>query len=387
MARLLITGGAGFIGTNFVRHWMRWHPGERVVVLDALTYAGNLAGLEALCDRGELRFMRGDIGDDILVADLLRTEQIDTLVHFAAETHVDTSITGPDAFVETNVGGTHALLKAARRVWLEERKLVAHRFHHISTDEVYGSLGLGDPAFTEKMRYAPTSPYAASKAASDHLVRAYHHTFGLRTTTSNCSNNYGPCQFPEKLIPLVIVNMLQGKVLPIYGDGLNVRDWLHVDDHCRAIELILERGVVGEVYNIGGGTEVENIALVRMLCEIADRAFALDASLKVLFPHSPGARGDRAASLIQFVRDRPGHDRRYAVDCGKITRELDFAARVDLTDGLERTFRWYLENESWWRNILSRSARLTENLDSLPIHHSQLSTCTQSETPSARREG
>jgi dTDP-glucose 4,6-dehydratase len=355
MARLLITGGAGFVGTNFVHYWMRGHPGDRVVVLDALTYAGNPANLAALSGRGEFRFVRADICDDALVAELLRTECIDTLVHFAAESHVDTSIAGPDAFIETNVLGTHALLKAVRRVWLDEQKLATHRFHHVSTDEVYGSLGPADTAFTERTRYAPNSPYSASKAASDHLVRAYHRTYGLQTTTSNCSNNYGPYHFPEKLIPLMIVNLLEGKPLPIYGDGLNVRDWLHVEDHCRAIEIILQRGAVGEVYNIGGGAEVENITLVRALCQIADRAFGQDKALGAQFPRSPCANGEPSSNLIRFVKDRSGHDRRYAVDCGKLDRELGFGARVDLAHGLKSTFYWYLENESWWREILARS--------------------------------
>ena len=253
MARLLVTGGAGFIGANFVHHWLRAHPGERLVVLDALTYAGNLANLEAVKGRSELRFEQGDIRDTALVERLLREERIDTIVHFAAESHVDRSIHGPDAFIETNVQGTHSMLKAARTVWLTEHSVPAHRFHHVSTDEVYGSLGPDDPAFTEETRYAPNSPYSASKAASDHLVRAYHHTYGLSSTISNCSNNYGPFHFPEKLIPLMIVNLLHGRALPIYGDGRNVRDWLHVSDHCRGIERVLERGKPGEVYNIGGG--------------------------------------------------------------------------------------------------------------------------------------
>ena len=265
MARVLVTGGAGFIGANFVHQWLATHAEEPVVVLDALTYAGNLANLEPVRERAELRFVRGDIRDTALLERLLREEGIDTIVHFAAESHVDRSIHAPDAFIETNVRGTHSMLKAARTVWLEERAVERHRFHHVSTDEVYGSLGAEDPAFHEGTPYAPNSPYSASKAASDHLVRAYHHTFGLEVTTSNCSNNYGPYHFPEKLIPLVIVNLLHGRPLPIYGDGRNVRDWLHVSDHCRGIELVLERGRPGEVYNIGGGAERENLVLVRTL--------------------------------------------------------------------------------------------------------------------------
>lgn len=355
--RLLVTGGAGFIGSNFVHHWLREHPGDRVVVLDALTYAGNLANLDAVRQRPELRFVKGDIADELLVASLLREERIDTLVNFAAESHVDRSIHGPDAFVQTNVIGTHSLLKATRKVWLEELKLEEHRFHHVSTDEVYGSLNATDPAFTETTPYAPNSPYSASKAASDHLVRAYHHTYGLKVTTSNCSNNYGPYHFPEKLIPLMIVNLLEGRPLPVYGDGKNVRDWLHVSDHCRGIGLILQKGHVGEVYNIGGGSEAENIYLVQQLCAIADELFAGDASLKTRFPGSPATQGKSAESLITYVKDRPGHDRRYAINCGKIEGELGYKAQVKIAAGLRDTFAWYLANESWWRSVMDGSYR------------------------------
>ncbi len=355
MARLLVTGGAGFIGVNFVHHWLTAHPGERVVVLDALTYAGNLKSLEPVRGRPELRFEHGNICDTERVAALLREERLDTLVHFAAESHVDRSIHGPDAFVETNVVGTHSLLKAARTVWIKEQGTAAHRFHHVSTDEVYGSLESGDPAFHERTPYAPSSPYSASKAASDHLVRAYHCTFGLNVTTSNCSNNYGPYHFPEKLIPLMIVNILEGRALPVYGDGRNVRDWLHVSDHCRGIELILSRGSPGEVYNIGGGQECANIDLVRALCEIVDQGLAADGSLRERFPACPAARGERCESLITFVADRPGHDRRYAIDCGKIERELGYRARLALDTGLRQTFDWYVSNEPWWRTVLDGS--------------------------------
>ncbi|MBV8854468.1 MAG: dTDP-glucose 4,6-dehydratase [Sinobacteraceae bacterium] len=352
MARLLVTGGAGFIGANFVHHWLQHHPGERLVVLDALTYAGNLANLESVQGRSELRFVRGDICDTALVERLLRDEHLDTVVHFAAESHVDRSIHGPDAFVTTNVVGTHSMLRAARKVWLEERSVAMHRFHHISTDEVYGSLGPADAAFTELTPYAPNSPYSASKAASDHLVRAYHHTYGLQVTTSNCSNNYGPYHFPEKLIPLMIVNILHGRHLPVYGDGRNVRDWLHVSDHCRGIDLILARGRPGEVYNIGGGRESENIDLVRTLCAIADERLA---GHQERFPRCPAAQGSRADALIKFVQDRPGHDRRYAIDCRKIERELGYQAQVTLDAGLRDTFAWYLSNESWWRAVMDGS--------------------------------
>jgi dTDP-glucose 4,6-dehydratase len=357
VAKLLVTGGAGFIGSNFVHHWLTQRPADRLVVLDALTYAGNLANLKALLGRQELRFVRGNIVDVPLVETLLRSEGIDTVVHFAAESHVDRSITGPDAFIEANVVGTHALLKAARRVWLDEKTVPRHRFHHVSTDEVFGSLGPQDPAFTETTPYAPNSPYSASKAASDHLVRAYHHTYGLSVTTSNCSNNYGPFHFPEKLIPLTIVNILDGRRLPVYGDGRNVRDWLHVSDHCRGVEQVLSHGRPGQVYNLGGKSEVENITLVQELCGVADAAFAAEPQLKVRFPRSPAASGAASATLIEFVTDRPGHDRRYAIDCSKAERELGFAPRIGIAAGLATTFRWYVDHEAWWRGILDGSYR------------------------------
>lgn len=352
MRRLLVTGGAGFIGSNFVHHWLKEHPGDRLVVLDVLTYAGNASNLEPVMGRAEFRFVRGDICDTPLVEQLLREERIDTLVHFAAESHVDRSIEGPDAFIHTNVVGTHSLLKAARRVWLEERLVEHHRFHHVSTDEVYGSLGPEDPPFHEKTPYAPNSPYSASKAASDHLVRAYHHTYGLEVTISNCSNNYGPYHFPEKLIPLTIVNLLEGRKLPVYGDGQNIRDWLHVSDHCRGIDLVLHRGQAGHVYNIGGASECDNLRLVKMLCGIAQQHFASDGALQTRHPRCPAARGEAVEALITFVKDRPGHDRRYAIDYRKIERELGFRPRTTLSTGLVDTFRWYVENESWWRGAV-----------------------------------
>jgi dTDP-glucose 4,6-dehydratase len=346
MRRMLVTGGAGFIGSNFVRHWLRDHPDDRLLVLDALTYAGKRRSLASVEHLANFRFIHGNICDSNLVADLLREEAIDTLVHFAAESHVDRSITGPAAFIETNVVGTHSLLEAARKVWLEERRGNKHRFHHVSTDEVYGSLGPDDPPFREDTQYAPNSPYSASKAAADHLVRAYHHTYGLQVTTSNCSNNYGPYHFPEKLIPLTIVNILHGKPLPVYGDGRNIRDWLHVSDHCRAIELILEKGRVGEVYNIGGRAEAENLQLVRTLCEIAERLCAERPDIASRYPECPRRE---AASLIRMVADRPGHDRRYAIDCAKIQRELGFEPSVNLHAGLTETFAWFADNSDWWR--------------------------------------
>jgi dTDP-glucose 4,6-dehydratase len=353
----MVTGGAGFIGSNFVHYWLNQHPKDRVVVLDALTYAGNLANLDSVKSSPNLRFVHGNICDGILVEHLLKEELIDTIVHFAAESHVDRSIHGPDAFVETNVIGTHSMLKAARKVWLLDQTLGQHRFHHISTDEVYGSLGPEDPGFSEATAYAPNSPYSATKAASDHLARAYFHTYGLNVTTSNCSNNYGPLHFPEKLIPLMIVNILHGRPLPIYGDGRNVRDWLYVNDHCRGIDLILAQGRVGEVYNIGGGSECENIQLAQLLCGTVDEAFHGNADLRDRYPHCPAARGEATASLITYVTDRPGHDRRYAIDCSKIERELGYRAVVTLEAGIRDTLNWYLQNPTWWRQVMDGSYR------------------------------
>jgi dTDP-glucose 4,6-dehydratase len=356
MARLLITGGAGFIGSNFVHYWLEHHAGDRIVVLDALTYAGNIAHLDSVRQRPEFRFIKGNIIDTALVEQLLRDERLDTIVHFAAESHVDRSIEGPDAFIETNVVGTHSLLKAARRVWIEERREPRHRFHHVSTDEVYGSLGPADPPFTESTPYAPNSPYSASKAASDHLVRAYHHTYGLRTTISNCSNNYGPRQFAEKLIPLMTAQLLAGKALPVYGDGRHVRDWLHVEDHCRGIEIVLERGRTGEVYNIGGRSECENIQLVRMLCAIVDAELGGNRECCARYPNAAVAKGGRSEALISFVTDRPGHDRRYAIDSSKIERECGFHPRITLDAGLRATIAWYLAQanvlETGWQRTL-----------------------------------
>jgi dTDP-glucose 4,6-dehydratase len=354
MKTILVTGGAGFIGANFVHHWVKHHPEEKVIVLDALTYAGNASNLSGLEKNVEL--IRASIEDTIRVEGLLRDRDISTLVHFAAESHVDRSITGPDAFVQTNVIGTHSLLKAARSVWLSGSG-VEHKFHHVSTDEVYGSLTAGAPAFNEETAYAPNSPYSASKAASDHLVRAYHHTYGLATTTTNCSNNYGPFQFPEKLIPLFLVKALHGEALPIYGDGMNVRDWLYVLDHCRAIELVLANGRSGEVYNVGGGEELPNLKVIETLCDLVDAAFAADPTLGARFPDSPAARGRRTNSLKTYVKDRPGHDKRYAIDERKIAGELDYRPSVSFKTGLQQTVLWYLNNETWWRAILDGSYR------------------------------
>jgi dTDP-glucose 4,6-dehydratase len=351
---VLVTGGAGFIGTNFVRHWLARPAQGKLVVYDALTYAGNIENLASLDRDPRFVFIRGDICDDRLVRSLLEQYQIDTLVHFAAESHVDRSILGPDDFIRTNVVGTHALLKAAKAAWIDDRIVADHRFHHVSTDEVYGSLSPTSPPFDESTPYSPNSPYSASKAASDHLVRAYHETYGLRTTVTNCSNNYGPYHFPEKLIPLIIINVLCGKSLPVYGDGLQVRDWLHVADHCNAIELAITRGRPGEVYNIGGDSETANIEIVRALCAAVDARLAENAELRAAFPDSPAAKGGRSTELITHVRDRPGHDRRYAIDFGKARRELGYSPARDLKSGLAATLEWYLVNRDWWRALLGR---------------------------------
>ncbi len=349
---LLVTGGAGFIGANFVRFWRAAHPGDAITVLDALTYAGNRSSLDGV----DADFVQGDIGDTALVERLLTERSVDTLVHFAAESHVDRSIHGPDAFIETNILGTHSLLKAARTVWLGGSGR-PHRFHHVSTDEVYGSLGPDDAAFSETTPYAPNSPYSASKAASDHLVRAYHHTYGLAVTTSNCSNNYGPYQFPEKLIPLFLINALHGRSLPIYGDGMQVRDWLHVEDHCRGIAAVIAKGQVGETYNIGGGAELPNLTVIDTLCAAVDAAFAADAGLARRFADAPAARGVPTASLKTTVTDRPGHDRRYAIDERRARDELGYSPQRTFAQGFASTLDWYLANESWWRAILDGSYR------------------------------
>jgi dTDP-glucose 4,6-dehydratase len=333
---LLVTGGAGFIGTNFVYYWLEKYPDSRVIVLDALTYAGTRSNLTPLDDHPGFRFVHDNILNQEIVETLLREEAIDTIVHFAAESHVDRSIYGPDAFLETNIIGTHILLKAAKKVWLDDANLLeGHRFHHVSTDEVYGTLEADDPAFTETTAYQPTSPYAASKASSDHIVRSYQHTYGLQTTISNCSNNYGPWQFPEKLIPLTITNLLEGKAIPIYGDGLQIRDWLYVDDHNRGIDLILREGRPGETYNIGGNNEQTNMSLVKQLCSVMDTRYP-DAA------HTPHD------SLITHVNDRPGHDRRYAVDTTKITQELGYKPLETFESGMQKTLEWYLENLDTW---------------------------------------
>ncbi len=345
MSNLLVTGGAGFIGTNYVRARAAAHPDAPIIVLDAMTYSAKRANID---DLSNVVIVEGDIRDEALVTQLLRDHDIETLVHFAAESHVDRSISGPDIFIDTNIVGTHSLLKAARAVWLEGGSGTPHRFHHISTDEVFGSLGADDPAFHEDTPYAPNSPYSASKAASDHLVRAYHHTYGLQTTMTNCSNNYGPYQFTEKLIPLFVINALTGKNLPIYGDGMNIRDWLHVDDHCRAIDLVLGGGTVGETYNVGGGEELPNMTVITTICSIVDALFAGDAGLAARFPQAPAAQGRSTTDLITYVTDRAGHDRRYAIDCRKLERELGYAPAYNFAGGLAATIRWYVDHAGWW---------------------------------------
>jgi dTDP-glucose 4,6-dehydratase len=340
MRSVLVTGGAGFIGANFVRYLLRVEPQVHVVTLDALTYAGSLENLNDLPDPARHTFVRGDICDRELVESLLRAHDVDTLVHFAAETHVDRSILGPAPFIQTNVVGTFTLLEAARQAWAGEAspRSAARRFHHVSTDEVYGSLGPGEPAFSETTAYAPRSPYAASKAASDHLVRAYFHTYGLPVSITNCSNNYGPHQFPEKLIPLVILNALEGKPLPVYGDGQQVRDWLYVEDHCEAIHRVIRDGRPGETYNVGGNNQPANLDVIRRICAVLDEKI-------------PGAAH---AGLIRMVADRPGHDRRYAMDIAKIKGELGWQPRHDLETGLGATVDWYLGHRDWVASLRGR---------------------------------
>jgi len=357
MKKLLVTGAAGFIGSNFAHYWHANNPGDSIVALDALTYAGNRHNLTALMGKDQFKFVKGNICDLALIESLLTEHDIDTLVHFAAESHVDRSISGPDAFIQTNILGTHTLLKAAKKHWIDGPGKACGLFHHVSTDEVYGSLNASDNAFIEVTPYAPNSPYAASKAASDHLVRAYHKTYGLNVTTSNCSNNYGPFHFPEKLIPLCLLNILQGNSLPIYGDGKQIRDWLYVEDHCKAIELIIDKGKRGETYNIGGNNSMTNIELVTLLCEIINQRFESNPEMKQCYPNSPCSNDLRAESLITYVQDRPGHDERYAVDISKISAELGFHPRDSFISGLNKTVDWYLENREWWMSVLDGTYR------------------------------
>jgi len=356
MKKLLITGGAGFIGANFVHYWLEKYSEDKVIVLDALTYAGNMANLAPVQNNPRYTFVHGNICDQALIESLLVEHSIDTIVHFAAESHVDRSITGPDAFIETNIMGTYSLLKAAKKAWLDSDELIAnHRFHHVSTDEVYGTLSATAPAFTEDTAYAPNSPYSASKAASDHLVRAYHHTYGLNVTTSNCSNNYGPYHFPEKLIPLVITNILHNKDLPIYGDGQQIRDWLYVEDHAYGIDLVLQNGRIGENYNIGGNNEWANIDIVKAISVLVELEFAKNAELEKRFPKAIAAIDKNTASLITYVKDRPGHDRRYAIDATKTNCELGYKPKESFDTGIAKTVAWYLNNEQWWQSVMDGS--------------------------------
>lgn len=332
---MLVTGGAGFIGANFIHYLASVAPEIHIINYDLLTYAGSLENLRGLPETARYTFVQGDVCDAAQAARVLREHQVDAIVHFAAESHVDRSIHGPAPFVQTNIVGTFTLLEAARQFWLVEREGGPDvRFHHISTDEVFGTLAPGDPAWTEQTPYAPNSPYAASKASSDHLVRSYVHTYRLPATITNCSNNYGPYQFPEKLIPLITLNALEGKPLPVYGDGQQIRDWLYVQDHCEAIWAVLVRGKNGETYNIGGGNQPANLTIVETICDTLDE----------LVPDSPHAPH---RNLITFVADRPGHDRRYAMDAGKIGRELGWQPRHSLQEGLRDTVRWYLQNTAW----------------------------------------
>ena len=342
--RILVTGGAGFIGSNFVLQQLQ-NESLSIINLDKLTYAGNLQNLESIEGSRRYEFVQGDIGDRELVRQLLRKHRPRAIVHFAAESHVDRSIRGPEEFIQTNINGTFALLEEARAHWAELSgdEHVQFRFLHVSTDEVYGSLGPKDPPFSETTAYAPNSPYAASKAASDHLVRAYHHTYGLPTLTTNCSNNYGRFQFPEKLIPLMILNARDGKPLPVYGDGKNVRDWLYVEDHCEAIATVLRLGKPAETYNIGGWNEKPNIEIVQSICDLVDE----------MSPRPGSSRRE----LITYVKDRPGHDRRYAMDASKIERELGWKPKETFETGLRKTVRWYLENEAWVRDVTSGAYR------------------------------
>ena len=342
---ILVTGGAGFIGSNFVLQWLAVEK-TGVVNLDKLTYAGNLGNLESIAADPRYTFVHGDICDRALLVELLQRHRPRAIVHLAAESHVDRSIHGPDDFVRTNVMGTFSLLEETRAYWsaLPEDQKMAFRFLHVSTDEVYGSLGPNEAAFSEISPYAPNSPYSASKAASDHLVRAYHHTYGLPTLTTNCSNNYGPYQFPEKLIPLVILNALTGKQIPVYGDGQNVRDWVFVADHCDAIRTVLSRGGIGQTYNIGGRNEKRNLEIVETICSALDQLHTREA----VVPHN---------QLIKFVPDRPGHDRRYAIDAHKIEAELGWRPRETFETGIRKTLEWYLANDAWIRGVTSGNYR------------------------------
>ena len=353
MQSVLITGGAGFIGQNLVHAWRAARPADRLVVVDAMTYAANVRSLAPLIAEQEIVFVKGDIRDSALMRRLFDEHKFTRVAHLAAESHVDRSIVDPEAFLQTNVLGTFTLLNAALEAWRSTGAMDRSRFLHVSTDEVYGTLEAADPAFLESSPYRPNSPYAASKAASDHLVRAFVATYGMPALITNCSNNYGPYQHPEKLIPLMIIHALEGKSLPIYGDGSNVRDWLHVSDHCEALMAVIERGRIGETYNVGGGNEQNNRDVVALICGTLDRAFAADPALVARFPSCPAATGRSCGSLITYVTDRPGHDHRYAIDATKLADELGNRCSVAFAGGLDQTIHWYLEHEDWWREVTS----------------------------------
>jgi dTDP-glucose 4,6-dehydratase len=348
-----VTGGAGFIGQNFVHHMVTQENRPHIVVLDALTYAANPSSLDPLIESGQIEFVKGDITDLALLGQLFAARKFDAVAHFAAESHVDRSILGPDAFIQTNIIGTYNLLKSALEDWTLRKLLEEARFLHVSTDEVFGDLMPHDAPFTEDSPYRPSSPYSASKAGADHLVRAFVRTYGMPGMITNCSNNYGPFQHPEKLIPLMIIHALEGSPMPVYGDGMNVRDWLYVGDHCRALLEVLRRGEIGRTYNIGGGAERTNKDVVQDICDLIGERIASDAAMRARFPACPGAKSKSCASLITRVADRPGHDRRYAINGEFLMQELGIGPQENFQSGLKRTVDWYMENEAWWRRALS----------------------------------
>jgi len=341
---ILITGGAGFIGSCFVKLWIKKYPNDLILVLDKLTYAGNISNLKELIEKDQIVFVKGDISDSFLVDKLFKRYLINHIVNFAAESHVDRSINEPKSFLETNIFGTYSLLEIFRKNWEENNKNKSWRFLHVSTDEVYGSLGENDALFEENTPYDPRSPYSASKASSDHLALAWYHTFGIPLIVSNCSNNYGPFQYPEKLIPLSLINIMRGDFVNVYGDGENIRDWLFVEDHCEALELIIKSGRIGEKYCIGGGNEIRNIDLVRRLCDLMD--LELIKNEKIL-------EHNTSRQLIRLISDRPGHDKRYAINFSKIKNELSWEPKTDIEKGLKKTINWYINNKLWWEPLLS----------------------------------
>lgn len=353
MANILVTGGAGFIGTNYVFYHMQHYPEDKVVVYDALTYASCLASLEPLQSNKNFIFVKGDILDSELVKETMINHQVDTIVHFAAESHVDRSIIGPDAFIKTNIEGTYSLLKVAKELWIKDGVCHGH-FHHISTDEVFGTLSLNDPPFSETTPYRPNSPYSASKASSDLLVRAFVHTYGLHASITNCSNNYGPYQFPEKLIPLAVTNLLEGKKVPIYGDGKQIRDWLFVEDHARAIDMIIDKNITDKTYNIGGRAEKTNLEVLATICKVMDEIFAENSKYQTIYPNAPYAKGQSASEFLYHVTDRPGHDRRYAINPELAERELGFKPSLNFEEGIKKTILWYMDNKNWWCPLKER---------------------------------